>query len=212
MSQYPIDSAEGVYEAVNYLASGPSGLGQDFQGFSSYTDGYVTGNFRKPFTYPTQTALYVAPIALSTSEMLDDKTWKFTFASAQASPPFKPGNNIYVDGVTSTPTDWYNGTYTPIGVVDCTTTYVICQSVVDYPIQSSGTGGTIEYSNINYSMSTDCNARVTVTGAQDRVAVSAQLNNIISYTATTSSDFNYIVRVNRFTGYLNQDQIGRAHV
>ena len=76
MSQYPIDSAEGVYEAVNYLASGPSGLGQDFQGFSSYTDGYVTGNFRKPFTYPTQTALYVAPIALSTSEMLDDKTWK----------------------------------------------------------------------------------------------------------------------------------------
>ena len=118
MSQYPIDSAEGVYEAVNYLASGPSGLGQDFQGFSSYTDGYVTGNFRKPFTYPTQTALYVAPIALSTSEMLDGKTWKFTFASAEATPPFKPGNNIYVDGVTSTPTDWYNGTYTPIGVVE----------------------------------------------------------------------------------------------
>mgnify|MGYP003347452436 CR=1 FL=1 len=36
MSHYPIVTPQGVYEAVNYLASGPSGLGQSFQGFSSY--------------------------------------------------------------------------------------------------------------------------------------------------------------------------------
>jgi hypothetical protein len=36
MAQFPINTTQGIYEAVNYLASGPSGLGQDFAGFSSY--------------------------------------------------------------------------------------------------------------------------------------------------------------------------------
>jgi hypothetical protein len=35
MSQYPIDSTDGVIEAVNYLLSGPTGLGQNFEGVSA---------------------------------------------------------------------------------------------------------------------------------------------------------------------------------
>ena len=53
MSQYPVNSPEGLYEAVNYLASGPSGLGQDFNGYTAYLPGYLTGNFRTPYTYVT---------------------------------------------------------------------------------------------------------------------------------------------------------------
>lgn len=53
MSQFPINTAHGLYEAVNYLASGPSGLGQDFNGFTAYLPGYLTGNYRTPYTYIT---------------------------------------------------------------------------------------------------------------------------------------------------------------
>ena len=53
MSQYPVNSPEGLYEAVNYLASGPSGLGQDFNGYTAYLPGYLTGNFRTPYSYVT---------------------------------------------------------------------------------------------------------------------------------------------------------------
>ena len=53
MSQYPVNSPEGLYDAVNYLASGPSGLGQDFNGYTAYLPGYLTGNFRTPYSYVT---------------------------------------------------------------------------------------------------------------------------------------------------------------
>jgi hypothetical protein len=53
MSQYPVNSPQGLYDAVNYLASGPSGLGQDFNGYTAYLPGYLTGNFRTPYSYIT---------------------------------------------------------------------------------------------------------------------------------------------------------------
>lgn len=204
MAQFPIDDADGLYEAVNYLASGPTGLGQEFKGFSSYTDAYLTGNFRRPFTQTAPASLYVAPIALSTSEMLDNYTWKFTFASAQPSPPFITGNNPYVSGVAD---PYYDGTYSVIGVVECTTTYVICKILTYYPIVAPSTGGTIEYSNLDYTMSTDCNARVNVQGGQYRVVVGSQLINTIGYTATTSSDLDYTVRIDRLAGFINNDPV-----
>jgi hypothetical protein len=62
MSQFPITTVQGVYDAINYLAAGPGSLGQSFAGFSDYTLAYLTGNFRTPFsnastTYP---AYYIA--------------------------------------------------------------------------------------------------------------------------------------------------------
>ena len=88
-AKYPVELSdqEGIVDAVNYLLSGPAGLGQNFAGFSSYSPVYVTGNFRIPYTQVDPASLYVPPIALSNAEQLDDRTIKYTFASAQPSPP-----------------------------------------------------------------------------------------------------------------------------
>jgi len=283
MAQYPINDPAGLYEAVNYLASGTAGLGQQFAGFNSYTEAYLTGNFRKPFTIasfpravtglsgeytlivkpnitgivigqivsgkniavgavvtnidqtyntitlslantddvdtvavftpPTVPLLYVAPIALSTSEMLDNYTWKHTFASAQPSPPFINGNNVTVEGVDD---DTYNGRYRQIGVVSCTTTYVICRTPQYYDIVPPSPNGTVALDSIvpsgtyvgeGYDFSTDANARVTVQGGQDRVVAGSQLLNTISYTATTSSDLNYVISINRYSAFPNSDPV-----
>lgn len=209
MAQYPVDTPDGLYEAVNYLASGPSGLGQNFAGFSSYATAYLTGNFRIPFTQPGPANLYVPNIALGVSEMLDGRTWKFWFASTQPTPPFSPGNIITVTGVSD---PYYDGTYSPIGVVSCTVDYVITRTNGTYALAAPSSGGDV-YLNTSGFMSTDCNARVTVTGGTDRVFISAQLDNLISYTVTTGTDdLIYTVAVNRYKGYINNDPINPDYI
>jgi len=206
MAKYPVEHTdkEGTNDAINYLLSGPSGLGQNFAGFSSSATGYLTGNFRLPFAQTLPADLYVAPIPLGTSEMLDGRTWKFTFASAQASPPFALGNNIEVIGVTDS---FYDGVYAPIGVVSCTTTYVIARTSNSYTIVAPSSGGTVGLNPAGGFNSTDCNARVTVQSPTDRVFISAQLNEITSYLATTTSSMNVTVAVNRYKGETNTDPV-----
>ena len=54
MSKFPVEynkqDSNAVVDAVNYVLSGPSGLGQNFSGFSDYNTVYLTGNYRTPFT------------------------------------------------------------------------------------------------------------------------------------------------------------------
>jgi len=284
VAKYPVDISdqEGIVDAVNYLLSGPGGLGQDFNGYAAWTPAWLTGNFRTPYTVisyngnctgnvgedtvlaapgfnvvgltiglevvgygiaPGTTLttigdtdstgtiltlsnlntndidnnltfqpvnkpqLYVAAIALSGAEWLDGYTWKYTFASTQPAPPFALGNNISVSGVT--PSD-YNGDFSPVGVVECTTDYVIARTNSAYPDPGPGTGGSVNVywtSTVPtvYALSTDCNSKITVTGGTDRVFIAAQLNNVISYTATTSSDLNYAVAINRYRGFPNSN-------
>ena len=78
MSKYPVEVGddEGINDALNYLLSGPGGLGQFFKGFNSYSPTYLTANFRPPFTQSGIANLFVAPIALSTSEWVDGRTFK----------------------------------------------------------------------------------------------------------------------------------------
>lgn len=214
MSQYPINTADGLYEAVNYLASGPSGLGQNFAGFSDYTDSYLTGNFRKPFSQKTPANIDVGPILCSSAVQLDDKTFQYNFASAQPSPPFSLGNNISGSGWSN---GFYNGGQGVVGVVKSTTTYIIFQTVSSYPGIGDDTGGGYVSFNVTnpvgtavgdrLSNSTDCNARVTVTGGTDRVFIGSQLTNTLSYTCTTTSDLNYKVQVNRYKAFLNNDPV-----
>jgi hypothetical protein len=64
-------------------------------------------------------------------------------------------------------------------------------------------GGTVTYDASNILNSTDCNARVTTTGATDRVFVAGQLNNTIAYTATAPTDVVYTVQLNRYVGTLS---------
>lgn len=209
MAKFPVevDDLQGVVDAVNNLLSGPAGLGQNFAGFSSYKPAWLTGNFRVPYAQPTPAQLYVASIALSNAEQLDNRTIKYTFATEQATPPFSLGNGLSVSGVN--PSDWNSSNLNTgtIGVVECTTTYVVVRNrdIITTALPNYISGGEIYYTSTDYLLSTDCNARVTVTGGTDRVFISAQLNNTVSYTATTSSDITYLVQVNRYYGIPNND-------
>lgn len=210
-AKYPVDVGddEGILDAVNYLLSGPSGLGQNFAGFSSYEPAYLTGNFRTPFAQPTTAALYVAPIALSNAEQLDDRTIKYTFASAQPSPPFSLGNGLTIYGITPSDYDSSNLNLNQIGVVECTTTYVIVRNrdAITTPLGTYVSGGDVEYSTTgNFYNSTDCDVRVTVTGGSDRVFVSGQLDSLISYEVFTApATLTYGVRIERYAGEPNNN-------
>lgn len=212
MAKYPVDISdkEGIVDAVNYALSGPSGLGQNFAGFSDYKTAYLTGNFRVPYSQTTPARLYVAPIALSSSEMLDGRTYKFTFATTQKTPPFALGNGITIDGVDN---NWYNDTYGTIGITKCTTTYCIVRTVGSYSVRGPASGGTISLTTGTGYNSTDCNARVTVTGGSDKVFISAQLANLIAYAInTTPAALSYSVAVNRYKGEPNNDPVNPDYV
>jgi hypothetical protein len=205
MSKFPVEISdkEGIVDAVNYLLSGPQGLGQSFSGFSASDSAWLTGNFRVPYTTPAPALLTVAPIALSTAEMLDGATYKLTFAAAEPVPPFALGNNIYATGVAD---PWYDGFYSQIGVIECTTTYVIARaSGTFYDIVPPSTGGTVQLDAGVSFLSTDCNAKVTVTSATDRVFISGQINNIIGVVSTMTSTLFLQVAINRYRGYPNTD-------
>lgn len=213
MAKFPVEvnDSEGIVEGLNYVLSGPSGLGQNFAGFSSWEEAYLTGNFRTPFAQPTSEGvriLQVAPIAIATTEFADTRTIKVTFASPQPTPPFQPGNQIYISGSSE---DWYDGGYSTIGVVSCTTTecFVRLGNLYEpFPYKPVGTGGTIKLDSLDTFYSTDCNARVTVTGATDRVFISGQLDQTIEYELTSSpGSLTVIVEVNRYRGYINSDPV-----
>ena len=207
MSQFPVEAAdtEGILDGLNYLLSGPGGLGQDFGGFGSYATGYVTGNFRLPYSSTIPANLYVAPISLATAAQLTGDTWEYTFASAQPSAPFVPGQGVTISGVAD---PYYDDTFSRIGVVSCTTTSVIVRSAGEFfPIQPPSTGGTASLSSMGEDESTDCNVKVVITGGTDRVFISSQLNAIISYTATTASDLTVTVFIDRYLGFPNSDPV-----
>ena len=48
MATFPVQSGseQNIIDGLNYVLSGPSGLGQNFAGFSSYTPAWLTGNYR----------------------------------------------------------------------------------------------------------------------------------------------------------------------
>lgn len=221
-AKYPVDisDSEGIVDAVNYLLSGPAGLGQNFAGFSTYTIGYLTGNFRIPFSQPTTSNLYVASISLSNAQQLDDRTIKYTFSSAQPSAPFSLGNGLTVTGIT--PSSYNSASLsaagTPIGqigVVECTTTYVIVRTrdPITTPLGTYVSGGSIEYSSMDVYNSTDCDVRVTVTGGTDRVFVSAQLDQLINYEVTSASaDMTVYVAINRYKAFTNNNPVNPDYI
>ena len=228
MAKYPVETkdSDGIIDAVNNLLSGPSGLGQNFAGFTNpviqyfdntgqydlpeevptNTPAYLTGNFRAPFTNNSSaTKTYVAPIPLAFSEYIDSRTAKLTFAETQPSPPFAVGNAIRVEGVN----DIYNGNYTPTGVTECTTEYVIARFNGDGTTYPAAGGGQVLYNAFRRGefVSTDCQAKVVVNGGTDRVFISAQVNNTLSYTCTTDSEFVYSVMITRREALPNDDPI-----
>jgi hypothetical protein len=284
MSKFPVTSNDdaGVVSALNYLLSGPAGLGQNFEGYTNYNIGYLSGAVRPPFTtleftytsygvvgeytiivgdnnglvvgmlasgygitagttivsigplttdgsilvltnpntqniqnilnfrFENHPWLYQAPLSLSTSEMLDSVTYKYTFTSTYVSTPdrltpFYIGQPIVIAGVSNSV---YNQTFTPIGVVECTTTYVICRSDTPITVVGNSSGGSASFnvtvlptdpfpSKYNF-INTDSNGVATVNNGTDRVFIAAQLTNVITTYTTVPGILAYSVFINRY--------------
>jgi hypothetical protein len=240
MAKFPVEisDTEGIVDAVNNLLSGPAGLGQNFAGFSSSGNDlyYVTGNYRTPYTilepYPLNPAALYIPgpygnLSLGACEMLDERTWKFYFATTPNLNPFgypwfKLGNRVKVEGVTD---PYYDGDYTTIGVIECTDSYFVVRTTQSYPIVAPSSGG-IATSNVTnqfivppndpndiITCSTDCNARVTVTSQTDRVFISGQLNFALEYYVDVAPcTLLAVVAINRYIGEPNTDPVNPDYV
>ena len=78
---------------------------------------------------------------------------------------------------------------------------------------SIATGGTVQLNLMGTTNSTDCNARVTVTGGTDRVFISAQLDQQIHYTVPSGTyDLVVSVQVNRYKGFINNDPVNPDYI
>lgn len=204
MAKFPVETndQDGVIEAINNLLSGPSGLGQNFAGFSSYQPAWLTGNFRVPYTQTTLAPLYVSPIALTQSEMLDGRTFKFTFATEQDTVPFINGNNISIDGSDN---GFYDGDYSGPGVIQCTTRDVTVRTNNSYSIVPASPNGEVYLISGSSPLSTDANAKVLITGGSDKVFISGQIDNTINYELAENATLTYTVQIQRYAGFPNND-------
>jgi len=185
MAQYPVVGADqqGIVEVLNYVASGPAGIGQQLSGFNNIDITNITGNQVLPYTTPVS-QLYVAPIDLSDSTWLDDYTRQYTFSSVQPAAPFALGNGIIVDSVSPAEfnTPIVDGIYVNTAiVVECTDTYVIVRDTTAIPNPGvTGAGGRVRYFVTQYGyigtrLNTDVNADVVVDASNSLVSVTAQL-------------------------------------
>jgi hypothetical protein len=208
-----ITNSELVYDNLNYLMSGPLGLGQNFSGFSAYTNAYLTGTPRAPFSAPITTT--PAPLWYSTAGISnitplnvdpgtgETRTIEVFFAGAPlATVPFSQGDTVTISGVTP---GYYDDTYDS-SVLTCTDSSVVLQTVGSYAYPAYVSGGTITKNNSDTITSTDANALVTVYGPTDRVFISAQSEFDIAYTASVASEYNVVVQVNRYQAYYSRSQ------
>jgi hypothetical protein len=289
MSQFPLNynnqDSDNAVDAINYVLSGPSGLGQNFAGKSGYNITYLTGNFRAPYTLATVSVnalggsglstitvdsvegikegnyvmqnnitpgtkvapggididtkvitltnantatvsglvtfsdsedaqLYVAPISLTSVVWISPFVVRINYPDQ--TPPFALGNPIRISGNSQS---IYNYYYTGAGVIESTRTYSLVRSTRSIANPGTGTGGTATFYNTlqppagsdlpapNDWVQTDCNAYATVTGPTDRVFISAQLDQVISYLAAANSDIRITVAINRYKVSNINDQL-----
>ena len=207
MSQYPVEDKSSIIDGVNYLLSGPAGLGQNFQGFSSYTPVYIKPTNRAPFTLPLDTTnnvkWYVAPIPLSNAIPLGNISnsyeTEFVYSSAQSPAPFGAGDRINVLNVDPA---FYNGTYNSTSSGNTTQVTGITTRGFDATGETYVSGGTISWDQSDRQTSTDCNAFVNILGPTDQAFLSAQLKLDYDWIANTASEFDVVVSIDRLRGSL----------
>lgn len=208
-----IINGELVFDNLNYLMSGPLGLGQNFSGFSAYTDAYMTGSLRSPFSAPITTT--PAPLWYSTAGISnitplnvdvvtgETRTIEVFFTGAPlASVPFRQGDTVVIAGVDPS---FYNDTYGS-SVLTCNDTSVVLQTAGSYAWPAYISGGTITKNISNTLTSTDANALVTVYGPTDRVFISAQSEFDIAYTASVASEVNVTISIDRYKAFYSRSQ------
>jgi hypothetical protein len=187
------------------LLSGPAGLGQNFQGFSDYNPAYLTGTFREPFTVPITTTppptLTVAPIAIGNIATLTNPPpiaiIDVTYAAPQTPVPFQVGDTVEISGATP---GYYNDTYSR-SVIQVSSTGIKLQYDAVNAVPAYVSGGDIFKNGSNTDNSTDCNGRVTVYGPTDKVFLSAQINLDFTYDCTVASEWDIIIKINRYRGF-----------
>jgi hypothetical protein len=207
MATFPVEDSAGILEGVNYLLSGPAGLGQNFQGFSDYQSVIVRPTVRQPFVLPIDTTLDASwYFAIPISNMVpvnvvggETNTVEITF-TAQATAPFQFGDRIEVRGVDP---DFYDdANYI---VVSCTTSSLVFRtgSGRSFAWPTYVSGGTVGRDFKNFNISTDCNARVTIFGPTDQAFITCQFYGEFDYTCDSACDFDMEVKIDRYRGIPN---------
>lgn len=111
MSQYPLDATTGVVDAVNYLLSGPTSIGQNFQGVSKTAD--PANNITTEYRYDMLTNAMAAPFTNNTTNTGNNITPSSNGYWAQLSsidfyqttPPGITLPNVEITGITAGPSD-----------------------------------------------------------------------------------------------------------
>lgn len=194
MSQFPVDTSSNLVEAVNYLLSGPTSSGQNFEGMSALGDPnlpyigtptgtYFTGTIVGPYTRDSNTTRYSSwsstdiPVTISGITIVNDNTLIIAYTLPanydginQSERPFVEGQLITVSGVTPV---IYDQTYQITEAFFGTGTItVISETTQVWTAYTSG--GDIEWNYAGENRPTDCSSIVTVTGPTDRVFISSQ--------------------------------------
>jgi len=204
MSQFPVEDQPGLYEGINYLLSGPAGLGQNFEGVSEYQPAFLRATFRQPFTLPGNTTLQpslyldipisnAAPYPSGNPSALIEVTFTTPFAN----PPFQPGDRINVQNVDP---GFYNDRYV---VYECSTTSVILNfNGTEFTWPAYVSGGRLFREYNNFAISADNNAQVTIYGPTDKAFISCQNNFSFDYriTGNTGSTLQVVSTVERWVG------------
>ena len=220
VAKYPVDISdqEGIVDAVNYLLSGPAGLGQNFDGYSAYLPVYLRPSGRQPWSLPVtigdppvaqplNPSIYLAlPISNITLVGSNPATYfTVTFATPQSTAPFQYGDRLDIAGVVDTGggTVFDDTGYT---VFSCTTTDVVLGYFTKgnwtaYNYNTYVSGGTVGRDYLNYPLETDCNARVSVQGGTDRVFINGQINLTWDYTCNVGSTYGVKVSIVRLRGF-----------
>ena len=227
-AKYPVsvDDQEGIVDAVNYLLSGPSGLGQNYAGFSSFTPTYIRPTIREPFTLPRNTTLYtgwtldwnitnITVVGTNPSNFIEVTFSVRAPSVTLTAPPFQFGDKLLLSGVTPS---FYDGRY---NVISSTTTTVILSATRDYTWPAYTSGGQLIRDFYDYPVSTDCNARVTVLGPTDQVFVSAQIelerfyydSRLVTVPPTSQeSGWDIVVQINRYKGSPTDSQSDNDYI
>jgi len=220
VAKYPVDvgDKEGITDAVNYLLSGPSGLGQNFQGFADYLPSYLRPSTKQPWSLPITTGLnpsiyldipinnaFPCDTTGTTTPSQVSAYIRLDFTTPQATAPFQYGDTLNIINVVDDGSGDSQYNYPGYLVFSSTTTYVILTykfNVYTWAVYISG--GDVARDRMNDFLDTDCNARVTVEGPTTQVFISAQINLAWDIIVNTPHTYNVIVQINRSRGFPSQ--------
>lgn len=213
MAQYPIQSQQDLIDAVNYLLSGPSGTGQNVSGFSTFVPAWIRPTVQEPYMLPYETTLNkswtvdipVNNITLITPPVGNPSQITVTFTTPQATAPFQFGDPVSLSGVT--PGD-FNTDYLVFSSTTSSAVLTRTNNQTFSPGLVYTSGGSVVRDFSNTPVSTDCNARVKVTGGSDRVLISAQLGcayDVIASVLPSGSRYDVLVQINRYRGSVQNE-------